>query len=377
MRIEILSDKPVSSNLAAGDTSVACAYPVSTLLADDTIVCIYRQGATKHSHDGIFMMQTSADEGNSWGEPKVIFDGRQLQPPQTAIMAGVCQTRANTFLFTFGVIEGLEAGVYMFDEEARTLPTRMYVRRSGDGGRTWSTLALLNTSGLIKAGPTTKPFVLPDGVICVPMEHKTELGPNGTAVTFSKDDGRTFEPPIPCPADPAGQLNLCDAHFAVLPDGRILMLLWTFLQENEETIEVHRSFSSDGGRTWTKPEGIGFVGQVTVPLALPTGEVIAVSNYRHPPEGIRLWLSPDGGVNWDVEHPLQMWDAGTACMVGEPIEPHRAQTSNEGVWDALARFSFGTPDLLYLTNGSILMVYYATLAGVIHVRACRFRLSLD
>ena len=374
MRIEILSDRPVSPNLAAGDNSVACAYPVSTVLTNGTVVCVYRRGMTKHSRDGVFVMQALPDTGDFWSAPSVIFDGAQLQPHQSAIMAGVCQTGAGALLFTCGAVEGLPAGVNTVDEKSRTLPLRSYVRRSEDNGQTWSSPAIVNTEGLVRASPTTKPFVLPDATIGLQLEYNTKIGTIGTAIAFSHDDGRTFEQPIECPADPAGQLNLCDAHFAVLPDGRILMLLWTFLQETEETTEVHRSFSADGGRTWKKPEGIGFVGQVTAPLALPTGHVIAASNYRHPPEGIRLWHSPDGGENWDLEDPLQMWDAGTASIMAEPVASRPAPTPEEGIWESLPGFTFGTPDLVRLADGSILMLYYATLDDVIHVRACRFRL---
>ena len=36
------------------------------------------------------------------------------------------------------------------------------------------------------------------------------------------------------------------------------------------------------------------------------------------------------------------------------------------------RFTFGTPDLLSLPDGSIILIYYATIEGVTGVRACRF-----
>ena len=52
-----------------------------------------------------------------------------------------------------------------------------------------------------------------------------------------------------------------------------------------------------------------------------------------------------------------------------------SDTPAENVWDALAVFSFGTPDLALLDDGSILLTYYATADGIIHVRACRFRIE--
>ena len=196
------------------------------------------------------------------------------------------------------------------------MPRRLLYSRSADLGQSWAPAQCLEWPAVSKAGVTTRPFTLPSGRVCMPIEYKTSQGPNGTAMAFSDDCGRSFSEPIIVAADEKGRLNLCDARFTQLADGRLLTLLWTFVQGSEETIEVHRAYSSDGGETWTAPAPIGFVGQITAPLALPAGDVIAASNYRHSPEGIRLWYSPDGGAAWDVNAPVQMWDLTQGRILG-------------------------------------------------------------
>lgn len=196
-------------------------------------------------------------------------------------------------------------------------------------------------------------------------------------MAFSPDGGHRFGSLVTVAADPAARLNLCDARFDRLPDGRLIALLWTFLEDNEETIEVHQSFSSDRGRSWTQPQSTGIVGQITVPLSLPGGRLIAVSNYRHLPEGIRLWVSFDEGSHWNLDEPIQMWDSGSGRMLGKVLEPDRRVTRNEGIWETLPAFTFGTPDLLVFADGSLLMTYYATVNDIIHVRACRFQIHWD
>ena len=375
MQIEVLADKAVSPNLEARDSGVTCAYPSATRLPGGAIACVYRAGTEKHSYDGRLMLQTSSDGGDSWSEPLVVFDGRGLQPPVSVGSGSIGATASRALLAAFSVVDATHPGVYVFSEEARGFKRQILVVRSEDQGKTWSTPAAVEPSALPRAGVASKPFVLPNGELCMPLEVETSFGPSGTAAVFSNDDGRTFGPPVMCAADPEGRLNLCDARFTILKDGRILMLLWTFLQETEETIEVHRSYSSDNGRTWSAAEATGVQGQICAPLALPSGAVIGVSNFRHPPEGSRLWLSPDGGTTWDLDHPIQMWDVRQSRLLGEPIAAAAPTTDNDGVWDALERFTFGTPDLLYLDDGSIVLIYYATIDGVTHVRACRFRLK--
>ena len=60
---------------------------------------------------------------------------------------------------------------------------------------------------------------------------------------------------------------------------------------------------------------------------------------------------------------------------GKPLPATGDQRSYEGVWDALPTFTFGTPDLVSLPDASVFLAYYATINGVTHIRACRFRLT--
>lgn len=379
MGVNIIFDRAVSCNLDAGDRDSVCAYPLSIGLKDGSVCCVYRQGSSKHSVDSQLMMQTSGDLGETWLDPQVVFDGLKRTPPTTLVSPGLCQTADGHLLVMFGAIEGLTPGVYMFSQEGRELPHPLLVTRSADGGQSWSEPRLVPQPTLASAGVTSRPFPLADGKICVPLEYKlAPTGPNGSAMIFSRDHGETFDPPIIVAADHSGELNLCDARYAILPDGQILALLWTFREDTEETIAVRRSCSSDGGQTWTVPEDIGFVGQITAPVVLPDGSVVAASNYRLPPEGIRLWGSRDCGKSWAGLGPIQMWDADASCMLGElAVSPEEATVDAGGIWEALDRFTFGTPDLVLLSDGSLLMTYYATLNGITHVRACRFQVEWD
>jgi len=308
-------------------------------------------------------------------EAAVVFDGLDLQPPRAVTTAGICQTQTGSLLVSFRVTDVTRPGILLPSKEGVPQRRRICATRSEDMGKTWSDPTEIDTSAFPRAGITTKPFTLSDGDLCVPLEVTTTYGPNGTAATFSSDDGRTFESPITCVADTSGEKNLCDARFTTLKDGRILMLMWTFLRESEKALTVHRSYSSDHGRTWTPPRPTGMSGQIAAPLALSSTVVLAVSNFRQVPHGIRLYASHDAGETWDGDHPIQMWDMTQSKILAEPIDSRSAEANDTGVWDALTTFTFGTPDLVYLDDGSILMTYYATIDDICHVRACRFRVT--
>ena len=111
---------------------------------------------------------------------------------------------------------------------------------------------------------------------------------------------------------------------------------------------------------------------ITVPLVLDSQTIIAVSNFRRRPDGIRLWVSRDGGAGWLTEPPIQLWDADQKRIVGKEVDELQAGDKDEGVWQKLATYTFGTPDLVALADGSILLSYYAITTGVEHIRSCRF-----
>ncbi len=111
---------------------------------------------------------------------------------------------------------------------------------------------------------------------------------------------------------------------------------------------------------------------MTAPLALPGGPVVAASNRRVTPDGILIHVSHDGGDTWDQDASVRMWDAAAERTVAEP-ESEASVRHGAGIWAALGGFTFGTPDLTLLDDGTVLLVHYATVEGVTHVRAVRFR----
>ena len=374
-RCELIWDRAVSPNLAEGNSTLVNAYARTTQLSDGKIVSICRQGAAKHSHDGEIIIITSNDIGQSWSSPTTLFKKSDFSSSETIISAGICAIGENKLLATCGTMVDVAPNDYLFSEESASLDRRYFWILSEDGGQQWSHPMAIDTSPYHRAGVTANPFVLSDGIIRIPLEVTNEAGVQATALTFAHYAAGQIEcgPIGLCAGDPTGQLNLSDAQFTTLENGDLLMLLWTFRQKDEETIDAHQSISRDAGRSWSTPQPTGVQGQITVPLALSCGTVVAVSNYRLSPPGIYLWQSCDGAKTWDSS-PIRLWDERIKKVTAESAPLNTSTKEDEGVWDQLQAFTFGTPNLLRLVDGTVLMTYYATIDDIIHIRACRFQM---
>ncbi len=366
MQVEVLHDRSVSPS-----EELTCAYPLTTLGADGSIVCLYRRGQEKHSYDGVLVSQRSTDLGRTWSDPVTVFAGQHLNPPQAAVSGGLCKCGDGSLLAVIGIVEVTRPDVYIFSEEGFTQRRLLAMVKSTDGGRSWNPCKYVDIAAPGKPFGASKPLLLDDCRIFFPGEHRHEGGQLGMCASFSSDHGESLEPVHDCIVDPTAQLSLCDARFALFDDGQMLALLWTFRQSDEQTVEVHRSVSDDQGRTWSEARPVGHLGQITAPLVVAGDSVIAASNYRWPPQGIRLWQSRDRGETWPVGESLQMWDADQKQMLAQPLQVGE-QSQNDSVWDALPGFTFGTPDLTALPDGTVLLTYYAEIDGLAQVRACRF-----
>src|SRR5579872_5709874 len=347
MNIDILQDKAISPNLDRHDQRDVCAYPVPCKLQNGDLVCSYRQGTAKHSRDGVLIIQRSADGGINWCEPVSVFDGLQKSSPESVHSGTVCQAADGAVLAIFKTVEARDPEAYIFSEEGRKIPQRLYISRSTDGGKTWPAPQKHQLIGAPRDNAVgTRPLLLPGGDLLIPVEATGQHGQQVTLVVFSSDGGLTLQPAITCAEDATGRVGYGDARLTILRDGRIVMLTWTYLNATEETLAVHRSVSTDMGRTWSKPASTGVDSQIMTPLALEAEKLIAVSTVRTSPEGIRLWFSSDAGATWNQDSVVQMWDPNDEKLKGTVLQSSDkvSKLTSEKIWQSLPGFTFGTPD---------------------------------
>ena len=88
--------------------------------------------------------------------------------------------------------------------------------------------------------------------------------------------------------------------------------------------------------------------------------------------GIRAALSEDGGGHFAEADHVELWGVEPATVRSAPVLAKRRDQVEDAL-DAYHFFTFGTPSVTQLSDGTIAVAYYVTEEHVTYVRCCRMR----
>ena len=161
-----------------------------------------------------------------------------------------------------------------------------------------------------------------------------------------------------------------DMRITSLADGQWLAACWTHDMVTDRGLNVHSAVSSDRGSAWGQPMDAGFWGQLTEPCTLADGRVLAVTNHRRQPMGIRALISEGDGTTFDESSHVELWGVDPARIRSAPVlAPKRDRVEN--ALESYHHFTFGTPSIAQLPDGTVVVAFYVTEELITYVRCCR------
>lgn len=358
--LEVSGHCEIYRNTHSNLKSEYVAFPSIQALPDDTLLCMCRHATARESDDGVILIHRSKDGGVTWDRA-----GQLPEPPD--------------------VVAGWRLpGGFAVTGDGRAIACVRYPRSgTGDGqlvassqdrGDTWSALAPIDNAPFDRMGPGGNLLTMTDGTIVACGEwgeERTDDEPPDWAATITRshDGARSWEPwrRVQGPAD---NTYYFDLRLARLADDSLLAAFWTHDMTSDSGLNVHTAVSKDAGETWSEPQDAGVWGQVTDVLGLQSGRVIAVTNHRREPMGVRAVLSDDGGASFDEEHHLELWGIDPARVRSAPVLSTKRDLV-EDAFDSYHHFTFGTPSITQLADGTIIVAFYVTEEQVTYVRCCR------
>jgi BNR repeat protein len=281
-------------------------FPDIVRLPGGGLLATYREGAHHTSGDGRICLVESADGGLTWGPPRIVVDGPyDDRDPKLAVLAD------GTVLLSYFVLD--------WAVKPRHMTHGTFVRRSTDGGQTWSEAVEVGSkmvrdddgeqrglqSWLASHGAAVE---LPGGDLLLPVYGKRVGRKWHRAVAIrSTDGGRTW------PADSEVLLGEGDdVHFqeptlTVVGDQVVAMIRTT-------ADRAYLTRSTDGGHTWAEAQPTDMPASSHHALALSSGEVLVTygdlsSRFAPHRETVgRLVRHPE--QTWDGYGDVQLYDSG-------------------------------------------------------------------
>lgn len=292
----------------------------------------------------------STDGSKTWGPPEEVKIPSKLGVPvgQNASL-GITALKDGTILWPL-------------NEEKVNQPYTnrecvLYVLRSEDHGHTWTHRDPVALE-VREAWAYGKIIELPEGALLLPAWGMRVLGERWRAgLLKSRDKGETWGDHGTIAWDPyAGgreDNGFNETSLVLLPSGEILAILRQQQVGNypderpkdysEPAQEFYRSFSRDGGDTWSLPQRLTLRG--TSPALHLSARGTLLLGYRdaqqgpddRQPRGLAVRTSMDKGVTWVNEIQL--------------VDPERGEEDRAG--------AVGYPDFINLADGKILVVFYS------------------
>jgi hypothetical protein len=283
-------------------------FPDVVRLADGRLLVAYREGTGHVSHEGRICTVESTDDGRTWSAPRVAVDGAyDDRDPKLGVTAD------GGVLLSYFVID--------WNSGPRHVVLGTYVRRSDDGGRTWSEPAPVGTAMSGASGRTEGGYALgwagchggavhlPDGDVLLPLYGTVPTGRwQRATVARSGDGGRTWPGAGEAVIAAADGVHFQEPTLTVLGTGEVVALIRTTMEQ------AYLARSGDSGRTWSAPEPTDMPASSHHALALSTGEVLVtygdlLPRFSPRRETVgRLVRRPAG--RWDGYADVQLYDSG-------------------------------------------------------------------
>ena len=323
------------------------AYPSLVALDDGSIICGYSCGGGSSATGGTDRAR-STDGGSTWRREGTIL-GRTEHPVTTNSLR-LSRTAGGTLL-AYGARRYDTAGTARFGRD----PSEPVLCRSSDGGRTWSTPAVVAGAS---AGSRARAYEVACPVVALDERRwlavaglLPEAGHLGARVVafLSTDAGQTWPHSPTVFHDPDGRRCFFETKVTPLGGGRLLAVAWTVTAGDYRDLDNQYALSRDGGRTWTRPVSTGIRGQTMTPVWLGGDRILVLYNRRYGRQGIVMHVVQVTADGWTLGPESMLWDAAGA---------HGGLARGAGGIDEFSGFAFGLPSALPIGDGRLLAVHW-------------------
>ena len=375
MRTLVIDEEGVLYRNRCPGYKAECAYLPNVLpLHAGELLCFYRLGQAFYSADGRLAQLRSLDDGIAWQQDGLIWDPAGDDHPYSYSAPHSVQLGDGTLLVTARRADAADPDSAMYNPETGgTAPVDIVMFRSHDQGHTWSSPEVLALPGDGYADAPSQIIELNDGRWFLACElWKAWDDPRPLHITsfavFSNDHGETWTDRVDFPSAEDPERMFSHSRYTPMLDGRICALQWTQEIGGQTDYDLHFTVSDHTGKNWSYPQPTGLMGQTSWVADLGDGLLAAAYTCREGMRpGIMVTLSDDEGRTWDQEHQVMVWDAVGQEYLGVTHKPSYPASHDN--------IAFGKPNLVRMTDGTLVCSWWCTQACVTHARFAKLSLQ--
>ena len=350
----------------AGDR-IHVQQPSLIMLTDKEFIATFILDHVDQEFSGRVVVSRSMDAGCTWDlEGEVIDD-----PPASTTHSMPASMLSDGSLI--GIVQmNYFAETHQSSVNVETygrVPGKLYIVRSSDGGRSWTS-----------PSPLRPPLIGPGWEVC---HHVLELtngrlliptatwrawngeNPSGeqTVAFISDDDGITW-PRYSVIFDGRDTLlTHWEKSVIQLGDGRLLAVAWVYDTRSSLTLSSVYAISADNGESFSQPMEIGFLAQTCKIIQIQDGRILSIYR-RHDQPGLWATVVDLNGDCWTNLSSLPIWRGAESGMSGE-----------QGGAKELLDLKFGYPNSAQAPNGDILVLFWCEEEKATNIRWTRLRIK--
>lgn len=350
----------------AGDR-IHVQQPSLVMLTNEEFIATFILDHIEQEFSGHVVVSRSVDAGHTWD-----LEGNVVDDPPASTTHSM-----PTSILSDGSLIGIVQMNY-FDETHQSsvnvetygrVPGKLYIVRSSDGGRSWTS-----------PSPLKPPLIGPGWEVC---HHVLELAngrlllptatwrawngenPSGerTVAFISDDDGITWPRYSIIFNGRDTLLTHWEKSVIQLADGRILSVAWVYDTNSSQTLPSVYAVSTDNGESFSQPRETGFLAQTCKIIQIQDGRILAIYR-RHDQPGLWATVVDINGNRWINLSSFPIWSSADSGMSGE-----------QGGAKELLELKFGYPNLAVLPNGDILVLFWCEENGATNIRWTRLHVT--
>ena len=343
-------------------------------LTPQELLCTFQRGQALYSLDSVMMQARSTDGGRTWQSEGLIHDSSGDDRAYSYHAPVSCRLPDGSLVMTAQRWDRSDPTHPVFNQQTGgILPADTLLYRSGDKGASWSGPQVLQVPEGMVITPSCSIVVLSNGQWFQAFDQWHAYHDPGpykprTVGLFSSDEGRSWLDPVTFGVGSGTGKGHWHGRVIRQRDDSLFALFWTADLKSGKNLTLHASTGTPDGRQWSDPVPTNIPGQTNWAVDLGGGRMAVVYTVRetHPP-GFFAACSEDGGLTWDLDNQIQVWDATGRDKIGTDA-PESYPRSHDTI-------AFGAPMAIRLADGDILATFWCTEVSVTQIRFARLKVE--